>query len=200
VLPTQPAGDQPGQLLPAQVPVGGIEVPGEIQALLAEREVATWVGRPVGEATRGYSGETVDRWGHGLFWSLVAAMLQLPFAYGVLEPLLPFLGGGLFTVSGLMLVGVPLRRAARRRSTWCVLTTERVGLVRIETPPHAEWVAATDMKGVEVTGLKKDGSGTIVVRHRPDRYGMAPDPLVIGRIPDVRNAADLIDLLGRDQR
>lgn len=201
VLPTQPAGDQPGPLLPAPVPVAGIEVPSEIGALLGEREVPVWVGRPVGEpAERGLQRDNGDRWLGGVFLALIGALLQLPFAVGYLVPMFPFAGGCLLMVSGLLLVGVPLRRAARRRRRWYVLTTERVGAVEIDGRARGQWLSAAELGPVEVIRPRKDGSGTIFAEHRPDRYGMAPEPLVIGRIPDARNVADLIGLLGLDQR
>jgi hypothetical protein len=115
---------------------------------------------------------------------------------------LVFAFSGTAALAAAILIGTrgPVLRAGRVGRTWYVLTAERVGAVVFGPRTDPMWVEHEQIAWAEVVDARADGSGTLRVHHRPDRYGMAPDPLVIGRIPDVRNAADLIDLLGRDQR
>lgn len=196
VFLTQPDGDQPGLLTPPPEPWTGEPLPQELIERLGPREVPIWVGHPIGR----------PKWHtDGLRYRM--AMLLLPT--GILLTV-----GGIYNRSiGMGLAGValvasatflliypPLRRKRRRLKTWWVITPERFGGLCLAEPIAEVWIERGQVQEVRVRGLKKDGSGTLVVVSEQGRgfedAGMDwIGGVVVGRIADAESVAEQIRVL-----
>lgn len=196
LFPTQPDGAQPGLLLPPPAPWAGEALPTELTDRLRPREVPVWVGRPVGPARQGLD------WYRLRVGTTLAMFGALFIVVGVNPPnVVPAAVGGILTLlAGVTLAGPPIRRARRRRRTWWVLTSDRLGGLCLAKPTTEVWIERGHVKEVAVKGLRRDGTGTVIVKTEPNQsfenHGLDfKIGVAVGRVSDAELLAEQVRLL-----
>lgn len=196
VFLTQPDGEQPALLTPPPEPWTGEPLPAELTARLRPREVPIWVGHPIGRPKWHTDGGRYRMLIPLVIFSIIFATVavsgqHLGFAAAALS---------MVALAVFIVVYPPMRREKRRQQTWWVLTPERFGGLCLAPPIKEVWIERGEVRDVKVRGLKKDGSGTLVVASDPEKHfedgGMDwIGGVVVGRIADAQAVAEQIQVL-----